>query len=137
MQSLQDMTRKLSFPAVLSILLFVVAGCSSTGVFKGGATGTDVSLSQKNYKVIKAGATGTSYGFRLLMILPLGSPTYATAKQSLYQSVGEPLTGRAVALANQTEDRSSLYLILFSIPKVTITADVIEFTDSSATSTNK
>jgi hypothetical protein len=35
-----------------------------------------------------------------------------------------------VALANQTEDRSSLYLILFSIPRVTITADVIEFTDA-------
>ena len=71
------------------------------------------------------------------MILPLGSPTYATAKQSLYQSVGEPLTGRAVALANQTEDRSSLYLILFSIPKVTITADVIEFIDNTTVSTNK
>jgi hypothetical protein len=137
MQSLRDIIRKLSFPAGLSILLFVVAGCSSTGAFKGGATGTDVSLSQKNYKVIKAGATGTSHGFRLLMILPLGSPTYATAKQSLYQSVGEPLTGRAVALANQTEDRSSLYLILFSIPKVTITADVIEFIDNTTVSTNK
>jgi hypothetical protein len=49
----------------------------------------------------------------------------------------EPLTGKAVALADQMEDRSTLYLILFSIPKVTITADVIEFVDSSPASTNK
>lgn len=137
MQTFRDFIRKLSFPAGLLIFAFVAGGCSSAGLFKGGATGTDVSLNQKNYKVIRAGATGQSYGFRLLGILPITSPTYATAKQTLYQSVGEPLTGRAVALANQTEDRSSLYLILFSIPKVTITADVIEFTDSSATSTNK
>jgi len=137
MQSHRDIIRKLNFPAVLSILLFVVAGCSSTGVFKGEATSTDVSLSQKNYKVIKAGTTGQSYGFKFLGLIPITSPTHATAKQSLYQPVGEPLTGRAVALANQTEDRSSLYLILFSIPKVTITAGVIEFTESSAGSTNK
>jgi hypothetical protein len=39
--------------------------------------------------------------------------------------------GRSVALANQTEDVSSLNLIVFSIPKVTITADVIEFTSRS------
>jgi len=45
--------------------------------------------------------------------------------------VEEPLTGRAVALANQLEDRSTFYLILFSIPKVTITADAIEFTEKN------
>ena len=55
--------------------------------------------------------------------------TGGEAKAALYKSVGEPLTGRSVALANQTEDRSSMYLILFSIPKVTITADVVEFND--------
>jgi hypothetical protein len=54
---------------------------------------------------------------------------YAKAKASLYKSVGEPLTGRAIALANQTEDRSIAVFILFSIPKITITADVVEFTD--------
>lgn len=137
MQSFRDIIRKLSFPAGLSILLFVVAGCASSNVKVGQSTTTAVDLKVKNYQMIQAGATGTSYGFRLLMILPLTSPSYATARRDLYASVKEPLTGKAVALANQMEDRSSLYLILFSIPKVTITADVIEFTDSSATSTNK
>ena len=56
------------------------------------------------------------------------SPNYAEAKADLYASVGESLVGRSAALANQTEDKSSIYVILFSLPKVTITADVIEFT---------
>ena len=103
-------------------------GCASVGRISG-QTGTDVQLSKNNYKIIKAGAKGESYGFSLFGIIPLGSPNYADAKEALYKSVGEPLTGKAVALANQTEDRSTLYLILFSIPKVTVTADVIEFTE--------
>ena len=110
-------------------LATVVAGCASEGSIKGGQTNTSVSLAGKNYKLVKPGAMGKSSGFRLLGILPIASPTYGAAQAALYRSVGESLTGRAVALANETEDRSSLYLILFSIPRVTITADVIEFTD--------
>jgi hypothetical protein len=39
------------------------------------------------------------------------------------------MTGKSLALANATEDRSSLYLVLFSIPRISVTADVIEFID--------
>ena len=113
------------------LLLCLATGCSSTGG-NSGQTGTQVQLTQNNYKVISAGATGKSFGFKLLGILPIVSPNYADAKQDLYKSVGVPLTGKAVALANQTEDRSTLYLILFSVPRVTITADVVEFTDQPA-----
>lgn len=119
-------SRHLAVAASGLLLAGFVTGCSSVGHISG-QTGTDVQLSQNNYKVITAGATGKSYGFKLLGILPIVSPNYADAKADLYKSVGVPLTGRAVALANQTEDRSSLYLILFSLPRVTITADVIEF----------
>ena len=122
---------RLTFAAACSILLCLATGCASVGRISG-QTGTAVQLSQNNYKVIKAGAKGESYGFSLLGIIPLGSPNYADAKEALYKSVDVPLTGKAVALANQTEDRSTLYLILFSIPKVTITADVIEFTEQPA-----
>ena len=122
----------LPFLAVLSLLLGLGAGCSSSKVdVRGQSTATSVALSGKNYKMIKAGAKGQSYGFRLLGILPFGSPNHAAARRSLYSSVHEPLTGRAAALANEMEDRSTLYLILFSIPKLTITADVIEFTDKT------
>ena len=94
------------------------------------STGTDVSLRGDNYKVLKAGARGESSGFYLLGFIPILSPNYADAKASLYRSVGESLEGRSVALANQTQDSSTLYVILFSIPKITITADIVEFTSA-------
>ena len=125
--------KKLIPAAICSVLITLVPGCSSTGDMKGGATATDVQLNQQNYKMIKAGAIGHSYGFRLLGILPFDDPTAADAKADLYKSVGQDLTGRAVALANETEDRSCLYLILFSVPKITYTADVIEFVNPLGT----
>ena len=123
--------KSLHFIVALCSLTFFSSGCSSTGEFRGQGTGTQITLSGNNYKVIKAGARGESAGFSLLGIIPFASPNYADAKASLYQSVGMSLTGKSIALANQTEDKSALYLILFSIPKVTITADVVEFTDKA------
>jgi len=129
MKQKQTNIKRLLSIAAFSAVSLLLPGCASKGEFRGQATGTAVNLAGSNYKVIKVGVTGQSSGFNLLGIIPLSSPNYAEAKASLYKSVGEPLTGRSVALANQTEDRSSLYLILFSIPKVTITADVVEFND--------
>lgn len=117
------------FIACLSTLALGLAGCvSSSGRIKGQSTGVGVSLGNKNYKLIKATAQGESTGFRLLGIIPFVAPTYADAKKKLYASVGTPLEGKAIALVNQTEDISSLYLVLFSIPKITLNADVIEYT---------
>jgi len=112
-------------------LMLTLTGCSSSHVEMGQSTTTSVALNGKNYKLIQPGAKGVSHGFRLLGILPFASPHYADAKQDLFASVTEPLKGRAVALSNEMEDKSTLYLILFSVPKLTITADVIEFTDQS------
>jgi len=122
------MKRKILSIALCSVFMAILTGCSTEGEFRQ-STGTSVSLAGNNYKLIKEGVRGTSSGFRLLGIIPIVSPTHAGAKASLYESVGQPLTGRSVALANETEDRSSLYLILFSIPKITVTADLVEFTD--------
>lgn len=123
------MKRKILSITCCSVLMALLTGCANVGEIKGGHTDTSVSLAGKNYKVVQAGVMGHSSGFKLLGLISIVSPNYANAKASLYKSIKEPMTGRAVALANETEDRSSLYLILFSIPRVTITADVIEFTD--------
>jgi hypothetical protein len=56
----------------------------------------------------------------------------AEAKTALYASVEESLTGRAVALSNQTEDRSPAYLVIVSISSSTITADIITFIDNKS-----
>tara|TARA_B100001245_G_C22646494_1_gene317624 strand:+ start:41 stop:430 length:390 start_codon:yes stop_codon:yes gene_type:complete len=108
--------------ACVSLLL----GCYSVGEIKGQTTGAQVNLSGKNYKVIKAGAMGSSSGFMLLGI-PFSGPTYAEAKQELYSSIGQEVEGRSVALVNQTEDRELSNFIFFQLPKLTLTADVIEF----------
>ena len=104
---------------------------------RGQSTTTAVALNGKNYRLIQPGALGKSYGFRLLGILPFASPHFATARADLYRSVSRPLTGKAVALANQLEDKSTLYLLLFSVPKLTITADVIEFVDKDEAKATK
>ncbi len=121
-------TRSALMAASLMFLCLAI-GCASSHIETGQSTSTAVSLTGKNYQLIQGGAQGESYGFRLLGIIPLGSPHYADAKRALYASVKEPLTGKAVALINEMHDKSTLYLILFSVPKLTVTADVIEFTD--------
>jgi hypothetical protein len=124
--------KKLALFCLISLLSWMISGCAaSIGEMRDRGTGTDVQLNKNNYKIVKAGAVGKSTGFNLLGFIPFASPNYADAKSSLYKNVGESLTGRSIALANQTHDRSTLYLILFSLPKVTITADVVEFIDDS------
>ncbi|MCG3149987.1 MAG: hypothetical protein PCFJNLEI_03454 [Verrucomicrobiae bacterium] len=113
----------------LAVWLAILTGCSSTGEFKGQTTGAQASLTRKNFKMIKVNARGTSHGFRLLGFIPFANPNYAQAKARLYASVNQPLEGRATALVNQTEDRAALYFILFSMPRLTVTADVIEYLD--------
>ena len=123
--------RQSIFLTLGALLLSFATGCASTHVEnRGQSTTTAVDLKGKNYSLIQPGACGHSYGFRLLGIIPFASPNFASARSDLYASVKEPLTGRAVALANELDDRSTVYLILFSVPKVTITADVIEFTQA-------
>ena len=122
--------KSLGFAATGLALLLAASGCSSSRVeLRGQSTTTAVALNAKNYRLIKPGAMGTSHGFKLLGIFPLASPHHSTARSKLYASVDQPLTGKAVALTNELEDKSTLYLILFSVPKLTITADVIEFVD--------
>ena len=115
-------------PAALIISFSVLGGCSGTGDFQQ-STDTSVSLERNNYKLIKSGAVGRSSGFKLLGIIPIVSPSYAEAKRDLYQSAGQTLEGRSIALANQTQDKSSIYLVLFSIPTITFSADIVEFKD--------
>ena len=125
------MKTKMSVPLVAALFAAMVmaAGCASSRVEeKIPSTQTQVSLNRANYKVIKAGAEGRSYGFRFLLgIIPITAPNTAAARENLYQNLGQPVNGKSVALVNVTEDRSTTWLLLFSIPKLVITGDVVEF----------
>lgn len=121
--------------ATVAALSLSLSACDTLkfGQMKGQTTTTRVELSKNNYKVIKTGAKGAStHGFKLFGMIPFGGPDYAEAKEKLYSSVGQPLTGKAIGLANQTEEWSERSYVLLSIPTVTLQADVIEFTDSNA-----
>ena len=109
------------------ILALVAAGCTSIGSFPH-TTGTNVDLSRSNYKIVKANVVGESKGFRLLGIIPFASPRYTAAMGEMYENAGLE-EGKAQALVNVTQEHSTLYLILFSIPKLTVRADIVEFHD--------
>lgn len=112
-----------------AVLMIISTGCASSRVENTmPSTQTQVNLNHANYKVIKAGAEGRSYGFRFLLgIIPITSPSTAAARADLYKNVGESVNGRSVALVNVMSDRSTTWLILFSIPKIVVTGDVVEF----------
>ena len=117
------------FLAALSVAMLVGAGCASSHVENTmPSTQTEVSLTHGNYKMIKAGAEGRSYGFRFLLgIIPITAPSTAAARSDLYGHLGQSVNGKSVALVNVTEDRSTTWLLLFSVPKIVITGDVVEF----------
>jgi hypothetical protein len=104
---------------------FMLTGCTTHRTKQIGQT--DVKLDKSDYVMIKPAAMGYSRGFKLLGLIPFWSPSYAKAKMNLYDSVGQDLAGRSIALANYTSSQSTIYLIAFSIPKITISADIVEF----------
>jgi hypothetical protein len=111
------------------------AGCASTHTeLNTPSTQTAVNLSQNNFKVVKAGAMGASHGFKLLGILPFAGANETQARANLYKHIGQTVEGRPVTLANTSYGKSTTYLILFSLPKVTVEADVVEYVTAPAAS---
>jgi len=103
-------------------------GCASSNTeITAPSTQTAVNLSQNNFRIIKAGAVGTSHGFRLLGIIPFAGANETQARANLYNNIGISLEGKSATLANTTYSKSTIYLILFSVPKVTVEADVVEY----------
>jgi hypothetical protein len=123
------MTKKFLPLLICMVAVSFFAGCASVGTFPH-STGTSVDLTKSNFRIIKSNAIGEDSGFSVLGIIPLVSPTYTNAMSALYSKAGVS-EGKAQALINVSQERSTLYLILFSIPKLTVRADVIEFLDEN------
>ena len=89
-------------------------------------TATTVKLEQANFVVVKTNVVGQCKGFSLAGIITLVPARFSTAMDRLYAQA-EMQPGRPQTLANLVVERSSTYLILYSIPRVSIRADVVEF----------
>lgn len=98
---------------------------------EGFLTATEVKQSEANFRVVKANAVGTAKGFKILGIIGIKPTSYAKAITHLYTNA--PMSeGRAQTWANVVYEKTSSYYVLFSIPRVTVRADLIEFTGASA-----
>ena len=129
----------------LFIILFLCAGCaiplpmpsfsasaSGGGQAQGIQATTSVWLANDNYRILKTNVVGTDWGISLLGILPIVSPDYTKAIGMLYNA-GEVSEGRPQAVVNILQQNSSPFFILFSIPRITFRADVVEFTKAIPT----
>ena len=121
----------------LLILCFLCAGCAlpfasllssstSGGQAPGIQTTTSVTLSSDNYRILKTNIMGTDWGITLLGIFPIISPDYTTAIEKLYIA-GEVSEGKPQAVVNILQQNTAPFFILFSLPRITFTADVVEF----------
>lgn len=119
--------------AISSAAILLTSGCATSRVEnKMPSTQTQINLTHGNYTMIKAGAIGRSYGFRFLLgIIPLAAPSTAAARADLYRSLDQPVNGKSIALINTVEDRSTTWLLLFSVPKLVVTGDVVQFADET------
>lgn len=89
-------------------------------------TTTTVQLASQSYRILKANAVGSDWGINFLGFVPIVSPQYVKAMRRLYEA-GGVTEGKPQAIVNVVQQHTSPYFILFSIPRITIRADVVEF----------
>jgi hypothetical protein len=121
-------------PSVAVAILFILVASSCAGSIgkMPQATQSETHLDRANFRVIKASARGEDQGFYLLGFIPILMPSISDATDRLMQGISAE--GRAVSLTNVTQERQTLYLVLFSLPKIVVRADVIEFLAEQPTS---
>lgn len=92
---------------------------------------TQLQLTEGNFEVVKTNVVGQARGFALLGFITLFPARFQTAMNRLYAKA-EMKTGTAQTLGNIIMEKTSAYWILFSIPRVSVRADVVEFTPDAA-----
>src|SRR4051794_28649172 len=88
---------------------------------------TELKLTEGNFSVMKTNVVGQAKGFSLLGFITLVPARFQTAMDRLYWQA-QMQNGRPQTLGNIIVEKTSAYWILFSIPRVSVRADVVEFT---------
>lgn len=114
---------KLIFTLSIMSILFL-SGCTWF-TYK---TGKQVTFPDPSYKLYKPHITGSSYGWKFLMILPLATPNYANALSSIWEQANIPVKERRYyELVNLTENwGTSWTAIIIGQNYLKLTADVVE-----------
>lgn len=79
-------------------------------------------------------AKGTSYGFNLFGFIPLKKTSQEIARASLYSAMGKHVSDTTIALEKTVFDRKETHFVLFSIPRVVLTAEVVRTIPARAAS---
>ncbi|HWD91211.1 MAG TPA: DUF6567 family protein [Verrucomicrobiae bacterium] len=91
---------------------------------------TEVKLTEGNFVVMKTNVVGQARGFSLLGFITLVPARFQTAMDRLYAKA-EMQNGKPQTLGNLIMEKTSAYWILFSIPRISVRADVVEFTPNA------
>lgn len=129
----------------LAVAALVLGGCASSGMMAAGNV-TNVDLAANDYRVVATDVGGEAtahyvigvsapYWFQMsvLAIARVGGSEflYRDALQDLwrnFESEHGSTDGRSLALANLRYDFDALNLLVYTRPRVSVRADVIEFT---------
>ncbi len=87
---------------------------------------TDVKLSEGNFVLVKTNVIGQSRGFALLGFITIVPAEFNTAFSRLYSQAGME-SGKSQTLTDIAIERTGSYWILFSLPRCTVRADVVQF----------
>lgn len=140
------MSRRIIAVAVLVVAAAALSGCAQAGMFAS-ANLTDVQLSRANYKVVATDVAGTATaGYLLGISLPAGMANqtlalvriqgsgmlYREALAALwaaFEAEHGPVAGRRLALVNVRYDADNTNLLVYTRPRLSIRADVVEFAE--------
>lgn len=92
---------------------------------------TEVKLTEGNFVTVKTNVVGQARGFAFLGFISMVPARFQTAMDRLYTKA-EVKTGKPQVLGNVIMEKTSSYWILFSIPRVSVRADVVEFVPGGA-----
>jgi hypothetical protein len=128
--------------AALTCLVLLCAGCAAAAATQLPSTfsslnpsassleihnQTELKLTEGNFSVMKTNVVGQAKGFSLLGFITVAPARFQTAMDRLYANA-QMQNGRPQTLGNLIVEKTSAYWILFSIPRVSVRADVVEFT---------
>ena len=115
-------------------LVLLTGGCASMDTMPSTLeihNQTEVKLTEGNFVTVKTNVVGQAQGFSLLGFISLVPARFQTAMDRLYTKA-EVKTGKPQVLGNVVMEKTSANWILFSIPRVSVRADVVEFVPGGA-----